>query len=92
MEAQCYICGRQFEEKEIVQLACVPAEWDEGLTRQWLFACFKHEGVEGEADTEETENMHRLYMEHYDVPAFKVIADEPRLLIYMANMEDKENE
>lgn len=66
MESKCMICGKFFDGKGIVQLACVPVEWDEGLENQWLFACWQHDGVEEHADTEETERFHESYMPDYN--------------------------
>lgn len=73
MTAKCSVCGAEMVDKEVVLLACVPVEWDEGLGKQWLFACWNHTGVEQHADTEETERFHRAYQENYVVPEFKVI-------------------
>lgn len=73
MEAQCMICKQFFTGKEIVQLACVPHEWDEGLANQWRFCCWKHDGVEENADTCETERFHKSEMREYVIPPFKAI-------------------
>lgn len=66
MPAMCRLCRKVYEGKEITHLACVPVEWDEGLENQWQYACWKHEGVEEHANTEETEAFHKARIEDYD--------------------------